>query len=260
MEPILDALWPAYRVPILAVGAAWGVGLAVFGAGRALHRPVPAAAAGIAAGWLLLAWPGFPARPPWAAVLNPRQLTDFLLAPALAVAAYGFWRPRGIWVRWGPVLLGFGLSWWVARMPTAAREFWRAWAAAGLVLWLLHRGMAGRVERRGTPAAAAALSGGLWVAGAPAPWSIAALVILAVGMAPPMLIGVMGMAAVLAAGRLVRGGLDPVDVAGLAAAATPFLVPRLTARRWGRAGPGVAALASVGIACCITATAVRLLR
>ncbi len=258
--PTIASLWPIYRAPILTAS----VTLAGAGLARALHRPLPVAPLAILVGWVMLAWPGFPARPPWAAVLSPAQLTDFLLLPAILVAAHAAFALRGKpgrrWVRWSPVLLGFLISWWIAGMPPGHREFWRVWAGTALVLWLLHRGIAGRWER--AVAAVAGLAGGLIIAGAPWAWSLSALVLLASGPAPAMLIGVGAAAAALGAGRVVRGILDPVDVACLAALSVPWVMPRLLTsrplRHLTRTRTGAAIIAGAGLVWAVTWLAVRL--
>ncbi len=239
----------AARGPVLA---ACGVALASYGLGRALRRPLPAPALGVLAGWVALAWPGFSARPPWGAVFYPRQLTDFLLLPALLVCAYPLWVRR---VRWAPFVLGAAVSWWVAHMPAVQGEFWRVWALGGLALWLMAR------DAQWALAAPVALTSGLWVAGAPAVWTVATLV-LAVSGAPLVLTGIGAVAVALGAGRLVQGGLDPVDAACGAAVLAPAVARVLAGRtrRWGRAGPWAAAALAVLLACGVTWTVGRLLR
>lgn len=251
---------------------------ACYALARLLRRPLPAAGLGVLAGWVALAWPGVWRSPPWGSVLYPRQVTDFLLLPALAFVLFQPWTRRGRWVRWGPVWLAAGLTWWVAHMPGGQEEFWRVWAVASVAVWVLARGVGaiapGKAVR--ASAAAAALAGGLAVTGAPLGWLVAALVLLVSGPVAPVLTGVTAVAASLGAGRLGRGGFGPVDAACVGSVLVPVLTcwlqgqlqgrlsgrlsERLSGTRRGRAGPWVAAAGSVLLACAIAGVAGRLLR
>lgn len=261
----LPAIFYAYQPPLIALGVALLLGLA----GRAGSRVVGAAAGagGVLAGWMALL--------PWTAalhaVLTPRALPDFLLLPAVAVLITQCAAPwlSGRAERWLPLAPAVLAGWWLARSGPARPEFWRVWLAVGVTAWLLARGVAGQGAR--AVAAAIALWGGLLVAGAPPVWIAAALVAVAGALADwalgaaltPVLIVIVAAAADLAAGRLVRAGLNGVDLAGFAALSAAWLTPWVTTRfgkTLGRTGPAAGALAAAGVAVGLCWLGVRLLQ
>ena len=253
-----------YLPALLALAVALAGAVACRGK-RALVWAPALGAAGALAGWAALA----PVSP--AALLAPRALPEFLLLPAAAALLGGLAAPYlpGPLMRWMPVVVAALSGWWLAGSPAGKAEFWRVWAAVGVLAWLLFRGMAGQASR--SLAAGLALFGGLAAVGAPPVWSAAALVaaaaaggLLAAGPAMPAAV----MAAVVAgadlgAGRLVRFGLNPVDIACIAACGAPVVAHALQARvgkRWGRAGPVAAALAAAATAAACAWLATRLMR
>ncbi len=248
----------AYAPPLVALGTALTLGLIGWAAGA--RWPVASAgAAGALTGWIAL----LPVAAALRAVLAPRAMADFLLLPAVAVVLAGLASPwlRGRAERWLPVALAVLAGWWLAGSAPARPEFWRVWLAIALAAWLLARvvaaqgsaGPGGRVL-----AAALALWGGLLVAGAPPVWLVAALVAVAAAMAawplggalPPLLLAIVAAAADLAAGRLVRAGLNATDLACLLAPGAAWLMPRMARRfgkRLGRAGTALAVPAAAAL-------------
>ena len=188
-------------------------------------------------GWAALApWPGL-LREAW----QPRGGPELLLLPAVAAIVACAVRSR-----WTSVALALLVAWWVAQSPLARPEYWRVAAATlALAAWF---GRVARGER--AFAAGAALAAGLAMAGAPAAWREASLVLAAATAFCPVPAGLLAGAAVaadLGTGRLVRGGFGLADMAGLAALAAPLLAPSVGVRigkRAGAAGPTAAALAA----------------
>jgi len=83
------------------------------------------------------------------------------------------------------------------------------------------------------------------------------------GVLPAAVVAAVVAGADLAAGRLVRGGLNAVDLACLAACGAPWAAHLVTARlgkRLGRAGPLVAAVAGAAVAVGCAWLAARLIR
>ena len=245
----------AYAPPLTALGVTLALGLI----GKAGARPLAAAAGagGALTGWAAL----LPVAAALRAMLAPRALADFLLLPALAVALAGLASPwlRGRAERWLPLALMVLAGWWLAGSAPARTEFWRVWLAIGVAAWLLARAAGQRAAGGQMLAAALALWGGLLVAGAPPVWIAAALVAVAAAAAawclgaalPPVLMATAAAAADLGAGRLVRAGLNPADLACLLALGAAWLMPPVQARfgrRLRRAGPAAAALATAALA------------
>lgn len=254
--------WAVYQAPVLAAVVA---ALAVL-----LRRATPgrwdAAAVGVAVGWALLVPLSALAR----ALFAPRAPVDYLLLPSLVAMAAGLALPvlGARAARWAGVTVPVAVGWWLAGSPAGQREFWRVWAVVALAGVLLSRGV--RTDPGRAVAAALALWGGLVAAGAPPVWIAAALVLAAAGAVlaagsmalPPVLVVAAGAAASLGAGRLVRGGLNGVDLAALAALAAPLLAAALQSRagrRLGRAGgvlvpAGAAALLALAVWCAVRIT------
>ena len=263
-DPVLHAFQP----PLVALGITLALGLIGWATG-ARWLVANAAAAGALAGWMAL----LPASAALRAVLTPRAMADFLLFPAAVVLVAGLAAPwlRGRAERWLPLALAVLAGWWLAGSSPARPEFWRAWFVVSLAAWLLARSVAkpgvGKqgVAERGSAgaggrvlAAALALWGGLLVAGAPPVWLAAALAAAAAALAawplggalPALLLATVAAAADLGNGRLVRGGLNPADLACLLASGAVWLVPWLTTRfgkRLGRAGTVLAVPAAAAL-------------
>ncbi len=258
---------PTNMVPILAAYLPALAALTVAAAGALLLRgrrgawTAVAAATAVSVGWALLS-PGVQAL--WA----PRGLLEHLAAPAVAVTlaaalAIRFGRPRALT---GAATLF--AAWWIAGAPAARPEFWRVGFAILAGTWLLHRLGAG--EGRRALAAALTLWAGLVVAGAPGAWIGASLVLagaaagVSVGGAMPAALLAMGIvAADVAAGRLMRGGVGLVDLVCLAAIAAPAAggwAERALGRRLGRAGIVAAPVLVAAVAVLLAWVAARALR
>lgn len=266
----LPAVLNAYQPPLIALGVALLLGVAGRAGPRVIVLRVVGAAAGaggVLAGWIALL--------PWTAalhaVLTPRALPDFLLLPAVAVLLAQCAAPwlSGRAERWLPLAPAVLAGWWLARSGPARPEFWRVWLAVGVMAWLLARAVASQGAR--ATAAALALWGGLLVAGAPSVWIAAALVAVAGALADwalgaaltPVLLVIVAAAADLAGGRLVRAGLNGVDLAAFATIGAAWLAPWLTTRfgnPLGRAGPAAAALAAAGLAVGLCWLGIRLIQ
>ncbi len=238
------SFWRIWLPPLLALGAALAL--------RPI-RVVPAGAVAALLGWAALV----PIPVLLRSVAIPRTPLDFLLLPAVFAVVAGIAAHKGgRWARWAPVLLAVGSGWWLAGMPAGRAEFWRVWVVVGMAAWVGARAVAGRPER--VVLMALAVAAGLAVAGAPWPWLVAALVLAAAGLGGPGLggaglggagstLGVALLAVVsLGLGRLVRGGLDPVDVAVLSAFGAPWVL-RMTEARARRWGPWLGATAALAV-------------
>ena len=249
-------LWRAYEAPLLAFAVSSALVLA--GRMRALPWATGAAtAAGMLLGWVWRLYRPF-ALPTLERTLSASAGTaqHLLLIAAVALGA-GLLAERGR-SRWLTAAAAVLVGWWVARSPAAGAQFWRAWLA-GAVLVVVLLGASGRGSGAGRLAAVPlALAAGLLAVGAPAPWPDVALVaagaalpLLAAENATPLPLAMLGaamtVAASLGAGRLVRGGFGPVDLACLLALAAPWLVAP-AAQRLGRATPAapVAVAAVIG--------------
>lgn len=240
----LGALWLLFQAPL--IGAL--VALAGVLAGRWLRLSLLGSAAGgigVLVGWLILS--GGPA-----AALNatPRELPVRLVAIALAGGlacplAARFAPRRGAAICL--VLLAAGSAWWLTGAPRRPAEFAHVGVLlAGLLLAMfLAMFLGGRhIARGGTwrlVLGAISLAGALWVAKAPPIWLLLALAPALVSLvqlaAPagtelillPVAIDLLAtaMAAMLAAGRLPRLGINAIDVAVAAPFLAVLLAPRL---------------------------------
>lgn len=240
--PIHLAMLPIWR-PLAAC-----LVLAVAGRLMAGGRGAPlVAGVAVLAGWLVLAWPATWPLPPIArlgglalivladAALRPRRRA-WLTLPA--TAAIGAWWLRGAPLSVAgiagcvPVFLGLAAALVLSRRLARADRGWAMVAASG------------------------ALAASLTLAGASPHWSRAALVpaVAALGLlglsgAMPVLAGMLVMLAGAALVASDRGRLAGVDVACLVPLLTLAVAPHL-ARRSGRPSPAVAGLlaALLGIA------------
>ncbi len=269
----LSGVLYAYLAPLLALAVTLAGSLVC--RAKSLRPLLPMVGAlGLLAGWAALLPLAFAAR----AALAPRGVPEALLLPAAAALLAGlaaFWG-RARLDRWAGIALAVFAGWWLASSPAGRPEFWRVWAAVGVVALLLSRSVAGQPAR--SLAAMLALWGGLVVAGAP-PGAIGAALVAAGAaagllVAGPLVAGPGGVlpaalaasvvaGADLASGRLVRGGLNAIDLACLAACAAPLAAQLVTARlgkRLGRVGPLVSALAGAAAAVGCAWLAARLIR
>ena len=236
----LGALWQQFQAPLIGALAALVGTLA----SRWMRWPVllsVAGSLGVCLAWLLLA------KSPVAAVAAPAlKLLPISLAGAVLCAfAARFLPQRGGLICL--VLLAAGGGWWLAGAPRqTAGALQIGFLLAGLIFAL---GLGGRLLMRGGMAplllAAISLAGALWVAKAPpvwlllalAPGLVASLVALALLAAPavgellllPLAINLLAvaLAALLAAGRLPRLGINAIDVAVIAPFLAVLLAPRL---------------------------------
>jgi hypothetical protein len=263
-----------FRGPLIA----FGVALVLAVAGRVMRWPLAAAAAGglgVAAGWYSMSLAPFS--------LEPRLLADRLFVIGLGITVVSLVAGRIAGSRAVVLALlvsALGCGWWLAGGPRSRADFLFVWpvalslAAAVIVTWLLiRRGMEGPF---GTALAGCALAACLHIAGAPWVWVLLALVpgLASLGaVAAPRLagLGVLPLAAdaaaaagaaVLAAGRLTRGHVGPVDVAALAPLAALWLAPRATRalRGFGQAAPVLGAIIGFAVALAIAWMARRWLR
>lgn len=220
----------------LGVGAAYGpalVALVLSAGGAAMARRWPGLATAVcagaaAAGWAVLLGGG------WRMVLWPRGVAEHVLTPALVLVGAGI-VARWVRTRWLAVGVAVFAAWWMAGSGVARPEFWRVLFGGMAAAWVLTR--AGVGEPRQGVAAALTVWGGLVVGGAPVvPVGVAMVLTGAVagvavagreGVVPPALVMVGVLAADLAAGRLVRGGVGMVDLACLGAVGAPWLVPAM---------------------------------
>lgn len=238
----------AYAAPLAAFVVALAVPLMARGKGWA-NVAGPLA---LFAGWALLQPLSLLPRVIWA----PHRGTETLLAPALACAAGTAvlaWR-GGRQTRLAAVLMTAFAGWWVAREGVGPVDFWRAWFAVGVLAVVLSKIGQGRADR--ILVVAAALSGGLAVAGAGPGWPMAALVAAAGAggllasrapvAIPAAMIAALVAATDLAGGRLLRARLDTTDLACLAAVVAPWIAD-LAAQRLGRLPRPVAAVLSCAI-------------
>lgn len=236
-----DSLQP-YLGPLLALAVSLLLALLLRGRGLAGLALALGAFAGL---WWVLG--GLSA--------SPRQIPERL--PLLAAGAVVLALPLCLMGRaWlGAVLAVLGgllTGWWMAGAPMVMADLRRVLPVLlvlALLVPLLHREATGPWR---VLAAALALLGGVWAAGAPGPWFILALLLLAAALPLPLLgrplpeparLGAaMILAGVLAAPVLARGA--PADWAGAAApVALLLLAPMLAAGRggWREAAAGVAA-------------------
>jgi hypothetical protein len=239
-----DAASPLFR-PVLAA-------LAAAGLIRLVRRDAAVFAAGIGvlAGWCALDAPALFAWPPSPLGRLPGACLLLLLA-ALAEGKYRPWM-----VRLGLAAL---LAWWLRGAPLHGEGLAQCVPVFfGLLLALF------LAERLGQPgagdsgwartAAALALAGALWVAGAALHWAVAALAVagaalVLVGLPEPSVMLARSLMVVSAACVLAsdRGRFLPVDAAAAMPLAAWFLSPRLT--RLGPAGASfLAAAACVALA------------
>lgn len=240
-------------IPNVYVAPALALAVAALGAllcrGKRWRGVLPAIAPlSVLLGWAALAAMGGELKAAW----SPRAGPSILLAPTLAALVVSLVQP-GRWGRWAAVALALFTAWWLGQAPAARPEFWRVWAAS-LVLcavfaWSVRR-EPGRALASGT-----ALFVGLILAGASPGWREAALVMVAAAAGslpggagaavPGVVVASLVIAADLALGRLVRGGVGLADAACLAAGAAPFLVApiaRGVGKRAGGAGPFLGAV------------------
>lgn len=235
MPPILHsapALLSTYLAPLAALSIALAVALAARGkAWSAIAFPLA-----LLIGWALLQPVTLLPRVLWA----PHRGAETLLAPALAgVIGMGLlaWRLRA-----RPRLMATAMALfagrWIARDWVGVSDFWRVWFGIAALAALLSRMMQAKPDR--VLVFAAALWGGLMVAGAGTVWTLAALVTAAGaagavaagarGVFPSALLAALLGATDLAGGRLLRGRLDMVDVACVTAVVAPLAGEWLAAR------------------------------
>ena len=247
-------LLPTFGPVLLALLLGWGCAFA----GRRRVFAGVAAAVGAAAGWAVLVHGG------WRGIVWPRGGVEYLVLPAVGFVLAGLvgQRVQSRWVGFAGV--GFA-AWWLAWMPAARPEFYRVLFGAAVVAWVL--GRVGAREPRLAAAVALTVAGGLVLGGAAVPWVVAELVLVAVccgvwvggaghggrgqgergGAVPVGLVMVGAVGAVLASGRMVRGGLGVVDIAGVLALLAPLLVPGVE-RRLGRLRVGGVVAVACGLA------------
>lgn len=263
-----------FRGPLIAFGVALVLALA----GRMMRWPVAASAAGglgVAAGWFSMSLAPFS--------LEPRLLADRLFVLGLGFTVVSLLAGRIAGSRAVALALlvsALGCGWWLAGGPRSRADLLIVWpialglAAAVAATWLLIS--RGREEPLGAALAGCALAACLHVAGAPWVWVLLALApgLASLGaLAAPRLVGLGVLplvadaaaaagAAVLAAGRLTRGHVGPVDVAALAPLAALWLAPRATGtlRGFGRAAPVLGAAIGFAVALAIAWAARRWLR
>jgi hypothetical protein len=264
MAPIphsLTAALIAYAAPL----AAFVVASAVWLAARGRAWAGTAGGLGLLAGWALLLPIRVLPRAIWA---SPRGV-EVLVLPALvcvAGVALTAWRGGRQGRLIAVVLAGFA-GWWVARNEVGTAEFWRVWFAIAGLTWVVARVCAGRAER--FLVLALALWGGLAVAGTGAAWLMAAAVavsaaagLLAAGAdaaLPAAAVAALLGVADLAHGRLLRGRLDTIDLACVAALAAPFVAAAL-AGRLGRMSDRLAPVLAGVVGAGATVVAVWVLR
>lgn len=242
----LAALLITLAVPLAVRGKAWADA---------------AAPAALFVGWALLLRASQLPRAIWA----PSHGVETLLAPALAClagVALLAWR-GGRQAR----LIASGLAvfagWWVARESVGRPDFWRVWFGIGVLAYVVSRIMQGRADR--ALVLTLALLGCVAVAGTGSAWLLAAAVAAAAaaGLGAAGLSAALPAAAVaaligaseLAGGRLLRGRVGLIDLACLAALASPFIAD-LAERRLKRLPPQVSAVLSraIGVGAAVAMT------
>ena len=247
-----------YAAPLVALLAALVLPLA---------RQIKGVAAPLAlfAGWALLPPLAELPRSIWA----PHRGTEALLAPALAgVAGLAWlaWR-GGRHPRLTAGLMAAFAGWWVARDGVGDSDFWRVWFAVAVLAAGLGRVIQGRADR--LMVLAAALWGGLAVAGAGQGWLMAALAaaaaalgLVASGTTVPIPLAAVAAligTADLAGGRLLRGRLDATDAACIACLLAPWVSDAASKRLLRLPGP-LAAVSARAMGVGGTVGAVWLLR
>ena len=245
----LAGLLIALLLPLLARGKGWAA---------------TTASMALFAGWALLQPVSLLPRVIWA----PHRGAETLLAPALACVAgmaLVAWR-GGRQSRLVAVLMAGFAGWWVARDGVGAADFWRVWFGVAVLAALLSRVMRARADR--LLMIAAALWGALGVAGAGSGFMMAALVAAAAAAGllasstqavPAAAVAALIGATDLAGGRLLRGHLDAIDLACLAALLAPS-ASDLISKRLNRLPNLPAAILSGAIGVAGAVAAVWLLR
>ena len=245
------------RLPLGYLSALVALAIALAGGLLCRDKSRQALLAGIGAAACLAGWAVLlPISGLLRAAWSPRNGPELLLLPAAAsvLAGLAAGRLRGRLQRWAPALLAIFTAWWLATSPLARPEFWRVWFVAAFLTWPLSRAIAGQAARG--LASGLALWGGLVLAGSPSSWIGGALVYAAswagllpagAGAIPSALAAATIAGADLAAGRLVRGGLDFADYVCLGATAAPALTGPI-ATRLGRAGGFANVLAAIAAA------------
>jgi hypothetical protein len=232
---------PLWRAPLATLLAAIILRLTL------RRRPALLAPLGVLAGWMVLNLPGL--------TVWPHDPMQRLPGAAVILAVYLVAVPARL-PRLTLPLLAAVLAWWLRGTPLGGAPLantvpWALGLWAGLAL---ARRLAGADRGPATLAAAVALSGALYLAGAAAHWVHAAGVVAWVGLA---LLGIPEAVPALAAALVVagtaaisasdRGRFLPVDLAALAPfwvwALAPRILPRLN-----RAGPGLAAALAAMVA------------
>ncbi len=258
MPPIPQSLIQlpmTYLSAFLALAVALAGGLLCRGKSKSGVLPAIGAAACLAGWAALVPFASLP-REAW----SPRAGPELLLLPAVGavLAVLAAARLGGRLERWGPALLAILAGWWIASSPVARPEFWRVWFFTGLLAWLLSRLIAGQ-SGRGL-ASGLALWGGSVLAGAPAGWAGAALVLAAAwagllpaeaGAVPSALVAATIAGADLASGRLLHGGLDLTDCVCLGACVAPMLTQPI-ANRFGKRLGGAVNLLAAAVAAVLT--------
>lgn len=257
MPPILHSILrsgTAYAAPLLALAVAALGTLLCRDKSRRQWIPAVGALAALL-GWAALSpLHGLP-RLAW----SPRNGPELLILPAAAACLASL---AAVLLRLGrvvPVGLALLTGWWLATSPAGRAEFWRVSIITALLCWLLSRLVAGQPARG--LGAALALYGGLALTGAPPAWLGAAMAGAAVWLgllaggpgaaAPAPVLVASIVAANLAAGRAVRGGLNLVDLTCLAACAVPPVAAWVAGRlgkNLGRVGPALAAVLAAAVA------------
>lgn len=246
----LAAFVIATALPLVARGKAW---------------VEVAGGLGVLAGWVLL----LPLPPVTRVIWAPHRGVEMLVGPAVAcVAGVALIACRGgRQARLISVLLAAFAGWWVARIGVGTADFWRVWLAISGLTWVVGRITAVRADR--FLVLALALWGGLAVAGVGAAWLMAAVVVAAAAAGlvasgtktalPAASVAALLGAADLTRGRLLRGRLDAVDLACLAALVAP-LVSAALAGRLGRLSDRLAPVLAGIVGAAATVAAVWIAR